>query len=145
MLLAAAIRDRLRTQVPALGQRVLGAGDFAALVARSQLPQVTPAAAVLPLGLRGGETAADYSRFRQIVTRRVAVVLVVRLPDQVGARAPDDIEALAEAVVAALAGWTPAETTPGVLRLEAGELRSVAGGTLVYDLTFALHDAVETP
>jgi hypothetical protein len=143
-MLCAAVIDRLDSEVPDLSGRLMRAADFAGLLARNALPQVTPAAAVLPLGMRGGPVVASLATFRQVVTRRVAVVLVLRAPDQPGSRAGGDIEALAEAVLAALSGWTPDDTTPGVLRLEAAELRSLAGGTLIYDLSFALDDRAET-
>lgn len=143
-MLTGAVRDRLLAEVPALAGRVMLAADFAALVARNQLPQATPAAAVLPVGMRGGAITAVMSDFRQIVARRVGIVLILRATDQAKAKGTTDIEALAEAAFAAVAGWTPDETTPGVMRLETGELRSIAGGTLLYDLTFVLDDQVET-
>jgi hypothetical protein len=144
-MLAAAVRDRLLSEVEDLGGRVIPALDFAAMLARRQLPQVTPAAAVLPLGMRGGAVTATFGRFRQLVARRVAVVLVLRAPEPASARGTADLEALAEAVFAALAGWTPDDTTPGVVRLETGDLRSLEGGTLLYDLQFILDDTVDTP
>lgn len=143
-MLAAAVRTRLAAEVPGLGGRVIGAADLAVLTAQNRLPQVTPAAAVVPLGMRGGAVTAVMSRFRQIVARRVGVVLVWRAPDPATVRAADDVEALAEAVVAALAGWTPDAETPGVLRLEDGALVALTGGTIRYDLVFVLDDQEET-
>lgn len=145
MLLAEAVRQRLVAEVADLGGRVMPALDLAALIARNQLPQVTPAAAVLPLGIGGGAVVATFGQFRQIVTRRVGVLIVLRAPEPATARGTSDVEALAEAITAALAGWTPDQTTPGVLRLEAGELRSLQGGAILYDLRFAIDDAVNTP
>jgi hypothetical protein len=143
-MLAAAVRTRLAAEVGALAGRVLAATDLAALMARGELPQVTPAAVVLPLGLRGGETVATFGHFRQAVTRRVGVLLVVRAPQPATARAAGDVEALAEDVLAALLGWSPAAETPGVLRLEGARLSALAGGAVLYDLAFALADAIET-
>lgn len=145
MLLAEAVRDRLLAEVAELGGRVIRALDLAAMIARNQLPQVTPAAAVLPLGIGGGAVTATFGQFRQIVTRRIGVLIVLRAPEPAAARGAADIEALAEAITRALAGWTPDQTTPGVLRLEAAELRSLEGGAILYDLRFAIDDAVNTP
>ncbi|EPX84572.1 hypothetical protein ruthe_02117 [Rubellimicrobium thermophilum DSM 16684] len=141
-MLTSAIRDRLQAQVPPLAGRTMLAADFAALVARNALPQVTPAAAVLPLGMRGGAGAAVMGQVRQAVTRRIGVVLILRAPDPAQARGTIDIETLAEAAQAALSGWTPDDGTPGVLRLDAGELRSLAGGVLLYELSFVLDDVL---
>lgn len=144
MLLAEAVRQRLAAEVGDLGGRVMPALDLAALIARNQLPQVTPAAAVLPLGIGGGEVVATLGQFRQIVTRRVGVLVVLRAPEPATARGTADVEELAEAITQALAGWTPDQTTPGVLRLEAAELRSLQGGAILYDLRFAIDDTVNT-
>jgi hypothetical protein len=142
--LTPAVRDRLTEAVPALSGRVILVADFAALQARNQLPQVTPAAVVLPVGMRGGALTAVMGAFRQVVARRVGIILIARVPEQAKARGTDDIELLAEAVLDAVLGWTPDPSTPGVLRLEAGNLRSPAPGTLLYDITFVLDDQFET-
>lgn len=141
MLLAAALRARLAAEVPALASRVAGAADLQRLLAENRLPQAGLSAVVIPGGMRGGPMTAVLGAFRQIVVRRAAVLLVARAPDPATGRAADELEALAEATVAALAGWTPDETTPGVLRLESAALRALPGGTLLYELLFALDDA----
>jgi len=143
MLLAAAVRARLEAGVADLAGRVLGAADMQRLIAQNRLPQVTPAAVVMPLGAQGGPVVAVMGAFRQIVVRRVGVAIVLRAPGGAEARRTDDIEALAEAVLAALAGWTPEETTPGVMRLEGSEVMAREGGTLVAEMVFALDDAEE--
>ena len=144
MLLAAAVRARLEAAVPELAGRLSGAADLQLVTAQNRLPQVGPAAVVLPLGMRGGPVAAVFGAFRQIVTRRVGVLLVARAPEPATLRGADALEELAEAVLAALAGWTPDETTPGVLRLETADLRGLAGGALIFEMAFALDDAETT-
>lgn len=145
MTLCAAVTARLKAEVPGLGGRVATALDFARDIARGAVAQTSPMAAVLPLGMRGGPSVAVFGAFRQAIVRRVGVILVLRAPEPAAARGAADIELLAEEVLAALAGWTPGPATPGVLRLEGAELRSLAGGLIVYDLAFALDDTHSEP
>jgi len=144
MLLAAAVRARIEAGVAALSGRVAGAADLQRLMATSSLPQVTPAAVVLPLGASGGPVTALLGGFRQIVTRKVGVVIVLRAPGGAESRRSDDIEELAEAVMAELAGWTPDEATPGVLRLEAWEIAAREGGVLAAEMVFAIEMTEDT-
>ncbi len=104
------------------------------------LPQVTPAAFVLPLGMRGGQPDAAAGMFRQFYDDVVAIVLVVEFAgDATGGRALPPIDALVRAIVDAMAGWGPGNQV-GVFRLMAGRLVSVAAGTVIYQLDFAIND-----
>jgi hypothetical protein len=144
MLLGAAISDRLKAGMPALGGRVLRSGEFFRMLETKVFPQVTPVAAVLPIGLRGDAVVATHMAFRQVVLRQVAVVLVHRAPNMTEAAATADLEALVADVLATLLGWTPEETTPGVLQLVSGRLRDLDGGVLTYELVLALEDEILT-
>lgn len=130
---------RLEASVPALVGRTEGAMQFADLMKRNALPQATPAAFVLPLGLIGGAADAATGAFTQMVDQAVGVVLVIRSFDRTGARAADPLEALIADVLAALLGWGP-DTAVGVLRLARGGIISMASGAVVYQLDFALAD-----
>lgn len=139
MGITAAVIDRLKAQVPGLGQRVEGAADLARLVAQQTPPQATPAAHVFPAGLSGGAAEPMIGLYRQDVARLTAVLLTVRAQDQAGQRAVADIEALIDAIVEAIAGWAPHETR-GVFVLRRAQLVSAVGGAFSYELTFSLSD-----
>ncbi|PZU56094.1 MAG: hypothetical protein DI547_17285, partial [Sphingobium sp.] len=94
-----AVRDRL-ADVTALAGRIEPAARLSDMMARNQLPQVTPAAFVLPLGLRGGRADAAAGLFRQALTETLGVVLFVRSAgDATGARATEQLVPLRNAVI----------------------------------------------
>lgn len=131
--------SRLTDQVAALSGRVEGAAQFADLMRRNALPQVTPAAHVLPLGLQGGSAEAATGIFTQMTDKSVGIVLTIRSHDRTGAKALATVEELIDSVVTAIAGWTPGSTV-GVFRLMRGQLVNMSAGTLVYQLDFAISD-----
>lgn len=133
------IIERLILRVPDLGGRVEGAAQFAALMKSNALPQVTPAAHVLPLGLQGGQAQAATALFTQAVEEMVGVVLTLRSHDQTGARALEAVDVLIRDIVAALLGWGPDDAI-GVFRLVRSGLVSMSAGTLVYQIDFAISD-----
>lgn len=130
---------RLKAQVPALEGRVEGAAELATLMRQNALPQVTPAAHVVPLGLQGGRADAAAGLFRQDVDSLVGVMLTLRTNSRTGGAQLPDLTGLIDAVIAALAGWDPPGAI-GVFRLSRGQLVTMAAGTLVYQLDFALAD-----
>jgi len=133
------IITRLKEQVPDLGGRVAGAAALAQMMAQNGLPQVTPAAHVLPTGIMGGRETAQTGMYRQEIERLFAIVLSVRSHDGSGSRALGTVEALIEAVVLALAGWTPDPATGG-FRLKRVALARFAEGMAVYEITVGLPD-----
>lgn len=140
MIRVDAVRARIAARVPALSGRIDNAGQFAALVERNQLPQVTPAAFVLPGGLAGGSADAAAGLFRQDMTELVLVVLVVRVAgDARGGAALDTMTPLVNAVVGAVAGWGP-DDAPGVYILDRAELVGAKDGALVFQIDFSLQD-----
>ncbi len=134
-----AVQTRLEARVPALTGRVQGAADFSDLMHRNQLPQVTPAAHVLGLGMTGGRGESASGLYTQIFDQVIAVLLTIRSHSATGERVLDDAESLIRAVVEALVGWAPTSET-GVFRLVRGNLVSMQAGTLVYQLDFTITD-----
>ena len=135
----AAVIARLENQVPELAGRVEGAAELNALVQSNGLPQHTPAAHVLPLGLRGGRPDAAAGMFRQEFEETVAVVLTLRNQGRTGDRGLAGADALISAIVAAIAGWAPGDEI-GVFSLSRGQLVSFQAGALVYQLDFSIVD-----
>ncbi|PKP85851.1 MAG: hypothetical protein CVT80_00295 [Alphaproteobacteria bacterium HGW-Alphaproteobacteria-2] len=137
--MVAEVIARLAERVPDLAGRIEGAAELSALMRENRLPQVTPAAHVLPLGLRGLQADAAAGLFRQAFDETVAVVLTWRGYEPTGGRALAGLEALIDTVIAALAGWAPAQAT-GVLRLSRGQLVAISAGTIVYQIDLTLTD-----
>lgn len=140
MLRIDAVRARIELRVPELAGRLLNAADYANLVERNQLPQVTPAGYVLPGGLRGGAADAATGMFRQALAVMVIVVLVVRVAgDPLAGRAIDEVTPLVEDTIAAVVGWEPGDAI-GVFELSQAELVGAKDGALVFQIDFALND-----
>jgi hypothetical protein len=136
----AVVEARLIAACPVLTGRVGTALQLADAMARNALPQITPAAFILPLGLRGGAANAAAGLYRQAIDRFLGVVLVVRsAADPLGQMVVDELAPLIDGTIAAIAGWAPDEAI-GVYRLTRGELVSLAGGVATYQLDFALDD-----
>ncbi|WP_121064729.1 phage tail terminator protein [Chachezhania antarctica] len=135
---------RLKAEVADLGGRVEGAASFATLMQQNALPQVTPAAHVLPVGLTGGRANAATGMFTQLFDEAVGVILTIRGHDQTGGRSLDLTEALIRAVIEAVAGWEPADEI-GSFRLVRGNLVSLRAGALIYQLDFSITDQLRIP
>ncbi len=139
MALVQAVMDRLEAQVPELAGRIRGAKDIATLLEKGRLAQQTPAAHVLPLGLRGGRAEAMTGMFTQLFDEAVGVVLTVRSADAAGARVLDDIDGFLHRIIAAVAGWGPSDEV-GVFVLARGQLVGTPPGAVVYQLDFTITD-----
>ncbi len=140
----AEVMTRLKALVPGLARRVEGAADFAELMRRNALPQQTPAAHVLPLGLQGGREDAIAGAFRQDVVEVVGVLLTLRTFSQTGAATLPELNLLIRDVINAVAGWGPAEAV-GVFRLARGHLVTMSAGTIVYQIEFSISDQLRIP
>lgn len=134
-----AVITRLKTEVNAFSNRVEGAADFAGLMKRNALPQKTPAAHVLPLGLAGGQVDAVAGLFRQNFKETVSVMLTIRTNTRTGAKALADVRTLIFDIITAIAGWAPSDEI-GVFALSRGHLVNMSAGTLVYQLDFTITD-----
>lgn len=134
-----AVMTRLEARVPQLARRINGAADFADLMRRNTLPQHTPAAHVLGLGMTGGRGEASAGFYTQLFDQVIAVLLTIRSHSASGERVLDDVETLIRAVIEAIVGWGPNDEI-GVFRLARGNLVSMQAGTLVYQLDFSITD-----
>lgn len=134
-----AVISRLQERVQALNNRTEGAAQFAALMQSNSLPQQTPAAHVIPLGLQGGKSEAAASAFLQRYVEAIAVILTVRSHSATGKRSLSSIDTLIWEVVEALAGWAPGAEI-GVFELARAQLVSMQTGTLVYQIEFRIND-----
>lgn len=133
--------------VPALAGRVHAAARLAELMARNGLPQVCPAAFVLPLGIGARKADAVTGMYRQSIDRLQGVVLVIRAAgDATGAAGLVQLDPLIEAVIAAVAGAEADSAIGGVFELAKGELASLGtGGTITYQLDFTVEDQLRIP
>lgn len=131
--------------VPAFQGRVQGALQLARLQQQNQLPQVTPAAFVIPTGLTGGAVTSVTGLYRQTVGEALAVVIVIRSADDPrSARAADPLAAVCWDVIHALAGIEMGEAT-GQLVFRRGFLVSLADSAAVYQLDFDIQDQMRIP
>lgn len=139
-MLADHVIARLKAQVPALASRVEGAADLAAVMRTGGMPQVTPAAHVVPAGLTGGKTAPLTGMFRQQVGRLISVVLYFRSRDRRSSRGLDGVGGVIDDIVGAIVGWSPDPTSAGLFELRGCRLVSAAADALVYLIDFVLPD-----
>lgn len=142
-MLVADLVARISTLVPQLAKRVETAAELSELVKRKALPQASPFAFVLPLGLQArNEGEAGAGAFVQNVDEAFAVVLFVRAAgDITGGRALPSIDVLVWAVIEAVCGWGPPEPEDravGVFHLRRGQLLSAEAGAVIYQLDFGL-------
>ena len=134
------VMARLDEQVPELTGRIENAGKFAELIERKKVPQVTPAAFVLPAGITGGKAEALSGAFIQGFREVVSVVLFVRVAgDPTSARAIDEATPIVRKVVMTIAGWSPEDAT-GIFVLGQAELIGATGGALTFQIDFELDD-----
>lgn len=136
--LVPAVIARLKAEVTTL-RSVEGAKSFLALMKSRALPQVTPAAHVLPTGIQGGRADAISGAFTQGIRESVAVILTIRSNDRLGEGAIDDIDGLIHTIVAAIAGWAPGNET-GVFELVRAQPLNVDANAFVYQIEFAIQD-----
>lgn len=140
MIRIAEVMARINAQVPELSGRVENAGRFAEIVERNQVPQVTPAAFVLPAGLAGGKAEAGAGLFIQSFRETVSVVLFVRVAgDPTSARAIDEATPILRKVVTGVVGWAPADAI-GIFVLSQAELVGATRGVLTFQVDFELDD-----
>ena len=104
------------------------------------VPPGPVAAHVFPAGLVPiGRGEGSSGIFTQMFDEAIGVLLTFRNAGQTGERVLEDVRGLIMAVIAAVAGWGP-DGAVGVFRLQRGTVVSLARGTLVYELDFAISD-----
>lgn len=133
------IISRLKSRVPDLGNRVAGAAEFAALTATGALPQVTPAAHVIPTGISGSKQAPQIGLYVQGIERLFSIILTMRASDASASRSLGAASDLVEDIIKALAGWELGGRI-GVMTFRRSALVSASKGALSYELSFSLSD-----
>lgn len=133
------IITRLKERVDGLGGRVWGAAEFGTLTATGQLPQVTPAAHVLPTAGKGGSTSPRTGAYVQSIDRLYSVILTVKSGDASGARALTKIGELIDAIIVALAGWDWGGRV-GVMVFRGWSQVRASSGVFAYDISFSITD-----
>jgi hypothetical protein len=135
-MLVSDVITRLDATVPTLAGRVQSAADLSKLISENALPQVTPAAFVLPLGFDASPNARMTGLHSQTVTERIGVVLLVgAAADATGALSLQAVDDLVEQVKVTLVGWAPVAglDTFDVTR---GRLTDLNAGLVFYQLDF---------
>lgn len=142
-MLVADLVDRIESNVAALAGRTQTAAELSELIRRKALPQASPFAFVLPLGLAAqGHGEAGAHHFTQAVDETFAVVLFARASgDLTGGKALPGIDALVWSIIGAVCGWGP-ENAIGVFHLRRGQLLSAEAGAVIYQLDFGLREQV---
>ena len=136
-MLVEALKNRLRDEVGAL-RSVEGAASMAALMQANGLPQQTPAAHVVTLGMQGGNEEASAGAFVQTYQEVLGVIVTWRTVVN-SDRTVTDVEELIRTIVEAVAGWVP-EGAMAPFKLQRGQLVTMTKGTLVYQLDFSIAD-----
>lgn len=134
-----AVIARLENQIPELVHRVEGAGNLAELARSNRLPQVTPAAHVMPTGLRGGRADGGAGSYTQEFSEAVAVILTIRDQHPEAKRVLGDLRGFILRIIEAIAGWVPPSGMSNFTFARA-ELVSSSKGTFIYQIDFAITD-----
>lgn len=114
-----------------------GAADLDAAIER--LPN-TPAAFVLPLAEQGGKPQL-LGQHSQRISKAFGVVLVVsNLQDATGAASTSELEVKRQAVLTALAGWSPNPPSSGPVAFTGGRLLRFDQGRLWWVDEFVFDD-----
>lgn len=138
-MLALDLIERLKERVPDLSNRVEGALSLADLMAQGRLPETTPAANVIQVGLVGKPADSAAGLFRQGFDEVFGVVLTFRNNTPTARKGFDRVEEIKRAVIEAVCGWSP-DGVLGTFSLARGTQVSFSAGTLVYQIDFAIGD-----
>lgn len=131
---------RLKANVPALQDRVRGAGDFAALLRSGSEPQAPTFAHVLYAGIVGvGRPALATGAYRQETATGINIMLSIRTSGADGQKALDEVEELEKAILAALCGWAPSEET-GVFQLVRSGMVQFQKGVMRWQIDLTITD-----
>jgi hypothetical protein len=134
------VAERIGGQVAALTGSIEFIAELQALMEQDALPQRDVGAFVVPLGFddRGGESGVGMHT--QMLADAIGVVLYVKSRGDLKAKkALPRIEPLIDAVIAAVAGWTPGNTS-GVFQVKRGRLMPGGKGIVIYTIDFELLD-----
>ncbi|MEQ3671488.1 MAG: hypothetical protein ABNH14_10690 [Pseudophaeobacter sp.] len=137
-----AIIQKLKDDVPDLNRRVEPVIEMAKLMRDGRLPQ-NATALVVPLDAKGGKADTGTGAYRQAITERIGVYLVLDANDPTGRKALGRLHPLLTEVTLALVGWSP-EPGPGVLIFERRKLLSIHNGRAFYELAFSIEASLRT-
>lgn len=121
------------------GGRIGPAGELQALIRQGRAGEPVLRAHVIPSALTGSRPALAAGAYVQAIDRGVTVLFTLPVADGTGASKVDQLEELISDTIAAVAGWRPG-TTPGAFRLVRAALLSMQGGTIAYQIDFAIGD-----
>lgn len=138
----AAVIDRLRTLAEL--RSVDSAAEYAALEA-PPAPARCPAAYVVELADQAGGNGLAAGGVRQLLTERLAVVLIVAsLRDARGAAAAAELREVRHATRAALVGWAP-DAAHDPLLFGGGRLIAAERGYLVWQDEYSTRSVLRGP
>ncbi|NCM96149.1 MAG: hypothetical protein GW948_02195 [Rhodobacterales bacterium] len=129
---------RLKAEVSDL-RTVEGAASLSVLVKNGSLPQQTPAAWVIPVGMIGGQGQSAAGLYTQMMTEVLGVIVAFNTHSATAAGKMGALDALIRAVIDAVAGWGPDEAV-GVFEMRRGNLLSMNAGAVIYQIDFAIND-----
>ena len=121
------------------GGRIATAADLQALIRSGQAGEPVLRAHVIPSALTGARPALAAGAYVQSIDRGVTVLFTLPVFDGVGAGQGDQLEQLISDTIAAVAGWRPIGT-PGAFRMVRAGLLNMQGGTVAYQIDFAIAD-----
>lgn len=131
---------RLKSNVPALNERVNGAGDFAALLKSGSASSAPVYAHVLYAGIVGiGKPDVATGMYRQQTAEGINVMLTIQSNDAAGRKALDEVNTLTRAILDAICGWAPGDET-GVFQLVRSGLVSFERGLMRWQIDFTITD-----
>lgn len=133
--------DRLKDLLtPGTLRDVRVALDLARLMASGELKGLGTTAFVIPRGGRGRAPDTATAVFSQMTEEVISIVLSFPAIDNpTGDKAQGAVETAIDAVIRAIAGWTPAETV-GVFAYQSHQLIALQPGMLAYGIEFAITD-----
>lgn len=134
-----AVIARLESQIPELEHRVQGAGHMAELARSGGLPQVTPAAHVVPLGIRPSPANGGSGSYTQEIAEMIGVILTIRDHSAEAKRVLADLRGFIFRIIEAIAGWVPPGGVSNFTFARA-ELAGSSKGTFIYQIDFAISD-----
>lgn len=125
---------RIKLKCPSFNQRVAGAGEFAALPQNAKVS--LPAAFVIPMDDQAGEQQSA-NRYRQAITDRVAVVVVLdNSADRRGQAAVTSVHGIRAELWQALLIWPPGPEYDGLM-YEGGQALDMDAARLYYQFEFS--------
>jgi hypothetical protein len=130
---------RLGEQVPVLGLRIHGAGEYRRLLQSNALRAAAQGAYVMPAGVVGGRVSSSTGAYLQAISHVIAVVIFVPDPNPAAGRQTAAIDALIHDVIQAICGWEPPDSI-GQFELLRGAMINLGDAALAFQLEFSLSD-----